>query len=57
MDNKLKTIKEKCAIFREKQREFMYGKEVAMERAATAKAALEDLLWEIEAPCPTANGR
>lgn len=50
MPDKLKTIREKCATFREKQREFLYGKEVAMERAAAAKAALEALLWEIEAP-------
>lgn len=50
VDNKLKIIKEKCAAFREAQREFMYGKECSMIRAAEMKSALEKLLWEIEAP-------
>lgn len=50
MNNKLKTIKEKCAAFREEQREFMYGKQYSTIRAAEMKSALEKLLWEIEAP-------
>lgn len=48
MPDKLKTIKEKCATFRELQREFLYGKEPATWRAKELKAALEALLWEIE---------
>lgn len=50
MESKLKSIKEKCATFREKQREFAYGKEHTTIRATEMKSALEQLLWEIETP-------
>jgi len=48
--DKLSRIKAKCATYREAQREFQYCvTKDATTRGAELKAALESLVWEIEA--------